>query len=55
LNKGTNPSTQIPRDFATWEALFLEDAVVNPPDEPAVKGRAALTEFSDRPRSFGLR
>jgi hypothetical protein len=30
--------------------LFLEDAVINPPDEPAVKGRAALTEFSDRPQ-----
>jgi hypothetical protein len=26
------------KDFATWAALFLDDAVVNPPNEPAIKG-----------------
>ena len=29
-------------DHAAWAALFLEDAVLNPPHEPAVKGRAAI-------------
>jgi uncharacterized protein (TIGR02246 family) len=43
------------KDFATWAALFLDDAVINPPNEPAVKGRAAihawLEKFPPRSRS----
>jgi uncharacterized protein (TIGR02246 family) len=36
------------KDFATWAALFLEDAVVNPPNEPAVKGRAAIRAWLEK-------
>jgi uncharacterized protein (TIGR02246 family) len=36
------------RDFATWSALFLDDAVVNPPNEPAVKGRAAIRAWLEK-------
>jgi uncharacterized protein (TIGR02246 family) len=32
----------VARDFATWANLFLEDAVINPPNQPAVQGRAAI-------------
>jgi ketosteroid isomerase-like protein len=36
------------KDFATWSALFLDDAVVNPPNEPAVKGRAAIRAWLEK-------
>jgi uncharacterized protein (TIGR02246 family) len=36
------------RDFATWASLFLEDAVINPPNEPAVKGRAAIRAWLEK-------
>jgi uncharacterized protein (TIGR02246 family) len=36
------------RDFATWASLFLDDAVVNPPNEPAVKGRAAIGAWLEK-------
>jgi uncharacterized protein (TIGR02246 family) len=36
------------KDFATWAALFLEDAVVNPPNEPAVKGQAAIRAWLEK-------
>jgi ketosteroid isomerase-like protein len=36
------------RDFATWAALFLEDAVINPPNEPTVKGRAAIRAWLEK-------
>ena len=36
------------KDFATWAALFLEDAVVNPPNEPAVKGREAIRAWLEK-------
>lgn len=36
------------RDFATWAALFLDDGVVNPPNEPAVKGRAAIRAWLEK-------
>ena len=32
-------------DFAAWAAVFLEDAIMNPPNEPAVKGRAAIQSW----------
>jgi uncharacterized protein (TIGR02246 family) len=35
-------------DFATWASLFLDDAVVNPPNEPAVKGRAAIRAWLEK-------
>jgi len=36
------------KDFATWAALFLDDAVINPPNEPAVKGREAIRAWLER-------
>jgi uncharacterized protein (TIGR02246 family) len=36
------------RDFATWAALFLDDAVIYPPNEPAVKGRAAIRAWLEK-------
>ena len=36
------------KDFATWAALFLEDAVVNPPNELAVKGREAIRAWLEK-------
>lgn len=36
------------RDFATWASLFLKDAVINPPNEPAVKGRAAIRAWLEK-------
>jgi len=36
------------KDFETWAALFLDDAVVNPPNEPAVKGRAAIRAWLEK-------
>jgi ketosteroid isomerase-like protein len=36
------------RDFATWASLFLDDAVVNPPNEPVVKGRAAIRAWLEK-------
>jgi uncharacterized protein (TIGR02246 family) len=32
----------VPKDVAAWAALYLDDAVVNPPNQPAVKGRTAI-------------
>ncbi len=32
-------------DFAEWVALHTEDAVLLPPNEPAVKGRAAIQNW----------
>ena len=32
-------------DWATVAALYGDDAVLNPPNEPAVKGRAAIQAF----------
>jgi hypothetical protein len=34
----TAVNAALARDFATWAALFLDDAVIYPPNEPAVKG-----------------
>jgi uncharacterized protein (TIGR02246 family) len=36
------------RDFATWAALFFEDAVIYPPNEPPVKGRAAIRAWLEK-------
>ena len=41
-------SAALAKDFATWAALFLDDAVVNPPNEPAVKGRAAIRAWLEK-------
>jgi uncharacterized protein (TIGR02246 family) len=46
--KAIDESTQtavkaaLAKDFAAWAALFAEDGVLNPPNEPSVKGRAAI-------------
>ena len=36
------------KDFATWAALFLDDGVLNPPNEPAVKGRTAIRAWLEK-------
>ena len=36
------------KDFTTWAALFLDDAAVYPPNEPAVKGRAAIRGWLEK-------
>jgi ketosteroid isomerase-like protein len=36
------------KDFATWAALVLDDAVVYPPNEPAVKGREAIHAWLEK-------
>jgi ketosteroid isomerase-like protein len=36
------------RTSPTWAALFLDDAVVNPPNEPAVKGHAAIRAWLEK-------
>jgi uncharacterized protein (TIGR02246 family) len=52
--KKINESTQtavkaaLAKDFAAWAALFAEDAVLNPPNQPAVKGRAAIQAWLER-------
>jgi uncharacterized protein (TIGR02246 family) len=49
-----NASTQtavkaaLAKDFAGWAALFAEDGVLNPPNEPAVKGRAAIRAWLEK-------
>ena len=35
-------------DHATWAALFLDDAVLNPPNQPAVNGRAAIRAWLEK-------
>ena len=44
----TAVNAALARDFATWSSLFLDDAVVNPPNEPAVKGRAAIRAWLEK-------
>jgi ketosteroid isomerase-like protein len=44
----TAVNAALARDFATWAALFLDEAVVNPPNEPAVKGRAAIRTWLEK-------
>jgi uncharacterized protein (TIGR02246 family) len=44
----TATKAALARDFETWAALFLDDAVVNPPNEPAVKGRAAIRAWLEK-------
>jgi ketosteroid isomerase-like protein len=44
-DRGEGRPRQGLRDLA---ALFLDDAVVNPPNEPAVKGRAAIRAWLEK-------
>ena len=44
----TAMNAALARDFATWASLFLDDAVVNPPNEPAVKDRAAIRAWLEK-------
>ena len=50
IDEATQTATKaaLAQDFATWAALFLDDAVVNPPNEPAVKGRAAIRAWLEK-------
>jgi uncharacterized protein (TIGR02246 family) len=49
-----NESTQtfvksaLAKNWATVAGLYADDAVVNPPNEPAVKGRAAIQAWLER-------
>lgn len=36
------------RDWTTVAGLYLDDAVVNPPNEPAVQGRAAIQAWLEK-------
>jgi uncharacterized protein (TIGR02246 family) len=36
------------KDWATFAAVFVEDAISNPPNEPAVKGRAAIRSWAEK-------
>lgn len=36
------------KDWATVAGLYLDDAVVNPPNEPAVRGRAAIQAWFEK-------
>ncbi len=36
------------KDWTTLAALYLDDAVLNPPNEPAVKGRAAIRAWFEK-------
>jgi len=47
-NTQTAVKAALARDFATWASLFLDDAVINPPNEPAVKGRAAIRTWLEK-------
>lgn len=38
----------VARDFETWSNVFLEDAVLNPPNQPAVQGRAAIRAWLEK-------
>jgi uncharacterized protein (TIGR02246 family) len=38
----------IAKDFATWASIFMEDAVISPPNQPAVKGRAAIRVWLEK-------
>ena len=44
----TAVNAALARDFATWAALFLDDGIVSPPNEPAVKGRAAIRTWLEK-------
>jgi ketosteroid isomerase-like protein len=44
----TAMNAAVARDFATWAALFLDDAVINPANEPAVKGRVAIRAWLEK-------
>ena len=50
IDEATQTATKaaLAQDFATWAALFLDDAVVNPPNEPAVKGREAIRAWLEK-------
>src|SRR5262245_5711522 len=51
---GLNASTQagataaLAKDLGGWSALFAEDGVLNPPNQPAVKGRAAIRAWLEK-------
>jgi uncharacterized protein (TIGR02246 family) len=44
----TAMNAALAKDFATWATLFLDDAVINPPNEPAVKGRSAIRAWLEK-------
>lgn len=50
INQVTNTAVKaaLAKDYAAWAALFLDDAVLNPPNEPAVKGRATIRAWLEK-------
>ena len=44
----TAMNAAVAKDFAAWASLFLDDAIVNPPNEPTVKGRAAIRAWLEK-------
>lgn len=50
INEATQTAmtAALAKDFATWAGLFLDDAVVYPPNEPAVKSRASIRAWMEK-------
>ena len=50
IRESTNAFTKaaLAKDFATLAGLYTEDAVVNPPMKPAVKGRVAIRAWFEK-------
>ncbi|PYQ01243.1 MAG: hypothetical protein DMF82_19810 [Acidobacteria bacterium] len=50
INESTESAMKaaLAKDSATWAALFLDDSAVYPPNEPAVKGRAAIRTWLEK-------
>ena len=50
INEATHTAMKaaLAKDFVTWAALFLDDSAVYPPNEPAVKGRAAIRAWLEK-------
>ena len=44
----TAVNAALAKDFATWASVFLDGAVVNPPNESAVAGRAAIRAWLEK-------
>jgi ketosteroid isomerase-like protein len=42
----------VSQDFATWSAIFLEDAVIYPPNQAAVIGRSAIRAWLEKSPSI---
>ena len=44
----TQVKAALAKDWTTFAAVYLNDAVLNPPNEPAVKGRVAIRAWAEK-------